>query len=68
MSDVMTLVSPVDGSVYAERSIATEAEMNRVFRLARDSQKAWARLPLDTRIGYCLKALDALLAMRRPLK
>lgn len=64
MSDVMTLISPVDGSVYAERSIATEAEMNRVFRLARDAQKAWARLPLETRIDYCLKALDAMLAMR----
>ncbi len=64
MSDVMTLVSPVDGSVYAERPIATEAEMNRVFRLARDAQKGWARLPLETRIDYCLKALDAMLAMR----
>ncbi|MCM5554243.1 aldehyde dehydrogenase family protein [Pleomorphomonas sp. NRK KF1] len=64
MSDLMTLVSPVDGSVYAERPIATEAEMNRVFRLARDAQKGWARLPLETRIDYCLKALDAMLAMR----
>ncbi|PIO99344.1 aldehyde dehydrogenase family protein [Pleomorphomonas carboxyditropha] len=64
MSDVMTLVSPVDGSVYAERRIAAEAEMNRVFRLARDAQKPWAKLPLETRVDYCLKALDALLAMR----
>ena len=62
--DIMKLVSPVDGSVYAERSIATDVEMNRVFRLARDAQKGWARLPLETRIDYCLKALDAMLAMR----
>jgi len=64
MPEVMKLISPVDGSVYAERAIATDAEMNRVFRLARDAQRGWAKLPLDSRIGYCLKALDALLAMR----
>ena len=64
MPGVMKLVSPVDGSIYAERAIATEAEMNRVFRLARDAQRGWAKLPLESRIGYCLKALDALLAMR----
>jgi acyl-CoA reductase-like NAD-dependent aldehyde dehydrogenase len=64
MPEVMKLVSPVDGSVYAERAIATDGEMNRVFRLARDAQRGWAKLPLDSRIGYCLKALDALLAMR----
>lgn len=64
MTDVMQLVSPVDGSVYAERPIASEAEVGRVFRLARIAQKAWAKTPLETRIGYCLKALDALLAMR----
>ena len=33
-------------------------------RLARDAQKAWARTPLETRLAHCLKALDALLAMR----
>jgi acyl-CoA reductase-like NAD-dependent aldehyde dehydrogenase len=64
MPEVMKLVSPVDGSVYAERAIAPDAEMNRVFRLARDAQRGWAKLPLDSRIDYCLKALDALLAMR----
>ena len=64
MPEVMKLVSPVDGSVYAERTTATDAEMNRVFRLARDAQRGWAKLPLDSRIDYCLKALDALLAMR----
>lgn len=64
MSEVMKLVSPVDGSVYAERAIASDGEMNRVFRLARDAQRGWAKLPLDSRIDYCLKALDALLAMR----
>lgn len=64
MSTTMKLISPVDGSVYAERAIATEAQVAAVFSAARDAQKAWAALPLDDRIAYCLKALDAMLAMR----
>jgi acyl-CoA reductase-like NAD-dependent aldehyde dehydrogenase len=64
MSDVMQLTSPVDGSIYAERRIATPAELSRVFRLSRHAQKGWGRLPLEARIDYCLRALDALLALR----
>lgn len=67
MTDVMKLISPVDGSVYAEREVASEAEIARTFSLARDAQKAWAALPLDERIAYCLKALDAMLAMRQDI-
>lgn len=67
MTDTMKLISPVDGSLYAERPIATEAEIGRVFSAARDAQKPWAALPLDTRIAYCLKALEALLAMRQEI-
>lgn len=64
MSDVFKLISPVDGSVYAERPAATPAEVERCFRLARHAQKEWMRLPLDERVGHCLKALEAMLAMR----
>jgi acyl-CoA reductase-like NAD-dependent aldehyde dehydrogenase len=67
MTDVMKLISPVDGSVYAERAVASEADIARTFSLARDAQKAWAALPLDERIAYCLKALDAMLAMRQEI-
>ncbi|MBH0236641.1 aldehyde dehydrogenase family protein [Methylobrevis albus] len=61
---VQKIISPVDGSVYAERPVATPREVSATFAAARDAQKAWAATPLDVRIAYCLKALDALLAMR----
>ncbi|WP_237153140.1 aldehyde dehydrogenase family protein [Oryzibacter oryziterrae] len=64
MSEVMKLISPVDGSVYAERKVASEAEVARVFRLAADAQKSWMKRPLDERIAFCLKAMEAMLAMR----
>jgi acyl-CoA reductase-like NAD-dependent aldehyde dehydrogenase len=67
MTTTMKLISPVDGSVYAERQTASVADMARVFSAARDAQKGWSALPLDSRIDYCLKALDVLLAMRQDI-
>jgi acyl-CoA reductase-like NAD-dependent aldehyde dehydrogenase len=67
MTKTMKLISPVDGRVYAERETATGAEIDRVFSLARDAQRGWANLPLDERIAYCLKALEAMLAMRQEI-
>lgn len=63
MSDTIKLVSPVDGSVYVERPALDEAALDKVVSSARAAQAKWAAVPLDERVGYCLKALDALKAM-----
>jgi acyl-CoA reductase-like NAD-dependent aldehyde dehydrogenase len=47
----LKLISPVDGSVYAERPVmALEAAEAAVAR-SRKAQKDWARRPLDERIA-----------------
>ncbi len=63
MSDVIKLVSPVDGSVYAERPALDEAAVERVVSAARSAQAGWAATPVAERVALCLKALDALKAM-----
>lgn len=63
MSDVIKLVSPVDGSVYAERAALDEPQVEKAVSLARTAQLEWANTPIADRVGYCLKALDALKAM-----
>ncbi|WP_417666405.1 aldehyde dehydrogenase family protein [Roseibium sp.] len=63
MSDTIKLVSPVDGSVYVERPALDDAAVAKVVSAARSAQSDWASRPLDERIGYCLKALDALKSM-----
>jgi acyl-CoA reductase-like NAD-dependent aldehyde dehydrogenase len=63
MSDTIKLVSPVDGSVYMERPALEEAALDKVVSAARTAQSSWANVPLDERVAYCLKALDALKSM-----
>ncbi|PYB75431.1 aldehyde dehydrogenase family protein [Rhizobium wuzhouense] len=50
-------ISPIDGSVYAERpAMSLDAATEAVAR-ARKAQKAWARRPLEDRIQLVLKGV-----------
>ncbi|MCA0417317.1 MAG: aldehyde dehydrogenase family protein [Proteobacteria bacterium] len=53
-------VSPVDGSVYAERLALSLDEAKAVVARARKAQKAWAKRPLDERIALVLKGVARL--------
>nr|WP_047575294.1 aldehyde dehydrogenase family protein [Methylobacterium sp. ZNC0032] len=53
-------VSPVDGSVYAERPALSLDEAKAVVTHARRAQKAWAKRPLDERIALVLKGVARL--------
>jgi len=63
MSDVIKLISPVDGSVYAERPVASAAEIDQAVAEARAAQAAWAATPLSERCSAVLAAVAALEAM-----
>jgi acyl-CoA reductase-like NAD-dependent aldehyde dehydrogenase len=53
-------ISPIDGSVYAEReALSLDAARAAVGR-ARKAQKAWARLPLEDRVQLVLKGVARL--------
>jgi len=53
-------ISPIDGSVYAERpAMSLEAASEAVAR-ARKAQKAWARRPLEDRVQLVLKGVARL--------
>src|SRR5688500_12166936 len=58
----ISVVSPVDGSIVAERVQATTAELERAVISATLTQPMWAALPLESRAQYCHKAIDAMLA------
>ncbi|MDG1583082.1 aldehyde dehydrogenase family protein [Pseudomonas sp. GOM6] len=58
------LISPVDGSVYAERPLIGSAALEQALHDANQAQRAWRELTIEQRASYCLKAVDAMLAMQ----
>jgi acyl-CoA reductase-like NAD-dependent aldehyde dehydrogenase len=56
----MTLrtVSPVDGSIYVERALASGAEVEAALARAVVSRRKWKETPVDERAGICLRMAD----------
>ena len=62
--DIIKIISPVDGSVYAERPLATDAEIDAaVSARPRGAGGVGARAGRRARQGWSIALLDALLAM-----
>lgn len=53
MTAVHTIYSPIDGSVVAERELATDAHVNHVLQHAADAQRMWRATSLDERVRLC---------------
>ncbi len=63
MADTVKIISPVDGSLYAERPFVTEDALEGVVSRARAAQAGWAQVPVKKRVAKVLAMLEALLAM-----
>jgi acyl-CoA reductase-like NAD-dependent aldehyde dehydrogenase len=63
MSERVKLISPVDGSVYAERAYTTDAALDAAISRARAAQPAWALVPAAERAKRVIAFLEAVLAM-----
>ena len=61
-SDVIQVYSPGDGSLVFERPVATEREIRRAVEAARKAQPRWSDLPLEERLDYLTKFVDALVS------
>jgi acyl-CoA reductase-like NAD-dependent aldehyde dehydrogenase len=57
-------ISPVDGSVYAERDYATDNRIASALEEAHSARKSWAALTIDERARICHAAVDAFVAMK----
>jgi acyl-CoA reductase-like NAD-dependent aldehyde dehydrogenase len=53
-------VSPVDGSIFAERPALSAEEAGKAVSRARQAQRAWARRPLEERVQLVLKGASRL--------
>lgn len=57
------LISPIDGSVYAERETHSVDEIDTLISNARTLQKEWAERPIEERASLVMRAIDSLEAM-----
>ncbi|MBO1040092.1 aldehyde dehydrogenase family protein [Brucella pituitosa] len=67
MSGTAKIISPIDGSIYAERPYASDAAINAAVTAARQAQASWAATSIAERASYCRAALDALAAMQEAI-
>lgn len=63
MTDTVKIVSPIDGRVYAERKVATGAEIEGAVARSRRARAGWGQMTIRERGKYMEHFLDALLAM-----
>ncbi|MBC8718296.1 aldehyde dehydrogenase family protein [Ochrobactrum sp. Marseille-Q0166] len=64
MSGTARIISPINGSIYAERAYASDTAIHAAVTAARQAQPGWAATSIAERARYCRLALDALAAMQ----
>jgi acyl-CoA reductase-like NAD-dependent aldehyde dehydrogenase len=54
-------ITPIDGSIYAERELATQSQIESALAKAITAQQSWKRAPVAERVAVCKRMLDWLL-------
>jgi acyl-CoA reductase-like NAD-dependent aldehyde dehydrogenase len=57
---VQRTISPVDGRVFVERELATAEHIDGVLDLAARAQPSWRATPIEERMSYCRRAVEAM--------
>jgi acyl-CoA reductase-like NAD-dependent aldehyde dehydrogenase len=63
LAQSVKIISPIDGSLYAERPFIADAALDAAVSRARAAQAEWAQVPVKKRVAKVLAMLEALLAM-----
>jgi acyl-CoA reductase-like NAD-dependent aldehyde dehydrogenase len=58
---IQRTISPVDGRIYVERSLAGPAALEQTLARASRAQKAWAQTPLDERLAIVERMVEVML-------
>ena len=61
MAETVKIISPIDGSVYAERPVATPAEIEAAVARAKAARHAWGAITVRERAKFLSHFVDALL-------
>jgi acyl-CoA reductase-like NAD-dependent aldehyde dehydrogenase len=58
---IQRTISPVDGCIYVERTLAGPEELEQTLARASRAQKAWAQTPLDERLAIVERMVKVML-------
>ena len=58
------IISPVDGSIFAERAFSTQQAVESALSSAKLAQAKWKGTSVAERGAFCLAIVDAMLAMK----
>src|SRR5262249_49493577 len=67
MAETIKTVTPIDGSVYVERKLATPAEIVDALAAARKAQAGWKRVSVHERQRLLTKAVDAFVGKKEEI-
>src|SRR6218665_1351075 len=62
MTETVKIVSPIDGRVYAERKVASGAQIEAAVARAKHAQKVWGEVTVRERAKFLEHFVDALLS------
>jgi len=62
MSNTFQTISPIDGSVYVERKLANDKQIETVLKEAEQARKDWRKTSLKKRAKICKKAVKYFVA------
>ena len=65
--DKLQCITPIDGSVYVERELASEAQIRAALDAAQGVRASWRRTPLAERVAIVRQAVATLLERREIL-
>jgi acyl-CoA reductase-like NAD-dependent aldehyde dehydrogenase len=64
VTETQKTISPVDGRVYVERPLATDAEVQQALEHAKNAQAKWRLTTLDERAAIVNRFIDAFVARK----
>ena len=57
---IQQTISPIDGSIYAERTLATVGQIDQLLTKAAAAQRAWAQTALNERQAILTRFVEAM--------
>lgn len=67
MSNTLSTISPIDGSIYVERPYVSEDDIQLTLDNSVTAQRLWKRVSLSERKALCSKAIDAFVAKKEQI-